>query len=84
MKVLKSGTWNDPWSKQYDCINCKAVLQVEEGDVYSERRDQVVFKCAECETAVEIKLSDCHQRMQKKFQTKWGKISNYSDYGGRD
>lgn len=53
MKILKEGTWENPWSHEFTCTenDCRAELLVEEADVkapdYTDS-NRFTFECAVC------------------------------------
>lgn len=65
MKVIKEGNWKNPWSKEYECRACHAVLLVEEGDVKPVDYSTGFYcLCALCGERVIIADADLSKRVR--------------------
>lgn len=82
MKVLKEGTWKNPWSMEKVCPEkqCGAVVMVEESDLaavdYSAYNDFYV-ECVVCGTKISFKPVEVPLRIQhmlnkkRKYSSSW-------------
>lgn len=80
MKVMKEGKWNVPWSHEYACSTCEAVLLVEESDVkptYNEMKYH--FVCCVCGKDTEVPHKDLPLRVKEALDKK-RKWSSYDPY----
>lgn len=82
MKVIKSGKWNNPWSDEFTCTTCGAVLHVEESDLkaHDNDLDANYFICVECGKNNTISKDSLPLRIKEYLN----KIRKYSAYGFYD
>ena len=82
MKVLKEGTWKNPWSMEKVCPEkqCEATVMVEEPDLaavdYSSYND-FYAECSVCGTKIKLKSEEVPLRIQyvlnkkRKYSSSW-------------
>ena len=71
MKVVKEGNWNEPWSKEFDCETCRAVLLVGEDDVKPvDNSTGYYFVCPLCGKLTYIDGKDMTRRVREAVDKK--------------
>lgn len=71
MKVVKEGKWNVPWSGEFPCGTCEAVLLVEEADVKPvDNSTGFYFVCAVCGKHNAIPVKDIALRVREAVEKK--------------
>ncbi len=81
MKVVKEGKWHVPWSGEYACKTCEAVLLVEESDVKPtyDACGRFYFTCAICGKDSDLPGKDLPLRVRETVEKK-RKYSSSSDW----
>lgn len=80
MKVIKEGKWNIPWSSQYTCPTCEAVLLVEESDVKPTYNTMTYWcTCALCGKTIVLPNESIAQRVRETVDKKreWSRSSSW-------
>ncbi|HTM68016.1 MAG TPA: hypothetical protein VL426_01850 [Candidatus Binatia bacterium] len=72
MKVVKEGKWNVPWSGEYGCRTCEAVLHLDEADVKptDNRSNEFYFVCPVCGKTTEVPAKDLPLRVKETLEKK--------------
>lgn len=72
MKVVKEGKWNVPWSDEFPCGTCEAVLLVEEDDVkpVDNASGKYYFVCAVCGKQNDLPSKGIAQRVREAVDKK--------------
>ena len=82
MKVVKEGKWNVPWSGEFPCRTCEAVLLVEEADVkpVDDRPNSFSFICEVCGKHNDLPMKDIAQRVREAVEKKRKYRSSYDPF----
>lgn len=81
MKVVKEGKWNVPWSGEFKCDTCEAMLLVEEHDVKPtyNKNAKYYFVCCVCGKSNDLPANAVAQRVREAVDKK-REYSSSSDW----
>jgi transcription elongation factor Elf1 len=90
MKILKEGTWKNPWSREFNCIvrECNATLLVEEKDLiapecYDRDPRRYEFTCPVCGKKNDVPAKELPIRVKEALDAK-RKVNARGSWGAYD